>query len=154
MKRRTDRERAWSARSGGRLRNLVRDPTSLSSSACRGIGQRNHDRYTVIGVVPRVRRVRRDTNDDASRAVARGPELKTRLMETHAETPVHSEGAGASAFLRGDLLLQGGCPVAPRRAAPHHVPPTDGAFQSVAVLFDIARSDLRAVTRSFFRYFS
>jgi len=100
-------------------------------------------------VVPRVRRVRRDTNDGANRAVARGPELKTRLMETHAETPAYSEGAGASAFLRGDLLLQGGCPsVAPRRTT------LSGAFQSVAVLFDIARPDLRAVTRFFFRYFS
>jgi len=37
----------------------------------------------------------------------------------------------------------------PRRAAPHHVYPIGGAFQSVAVLFDIARPDLGRSRASF-----
>lgn len=45
---------------------------------------------TTEGVEPLVGRMRRDADDGANRAVARGPELKTRLMETHAETPAYS----------------------------------------------------------------
>lgn len=74
------------------LRNFVRDSLlwSLSFSLSSGRGQWDRSSRSRPKGWNLVGSMRRDADDGADRAVARGPELKTRLMETHAETSAYS----------------------------------------------------------------